>query len=115
MTPERGDVLHLSFDPIEGGGDAGRTFLSGRLAARVQRALGLAWVCPISRGEAAGARDRGFLLSLSATGMRTDGNVHLHQLRALDWRARKARRVERAAESVVREAMLRLSAVLNDD
>jgi mRNA interferase ChpB len=115
MTPERGDVLHLIFDPIEGREMRGERFCLVVSPRAFNAHLGLAWVCPISRGEAAGARDQGFLLSLSASGMRTDGNVHLHQLRALDWRARKARRVERAAESVIREAMLRLAAVLNDD
>ena len=72
----------------------------------------LVMACPISGGPALVARDNGFLVSLSGTGLRTDGNVHAHQLKALDWATRKARPVERAPPEIIAAVLACLASVL---
>ena len=48
-------------------------------------------------------------------GLRTDGAVHAHQIKALDWSARKASFVERAPDLIVQQVLNCLTAVLTDD
>lgn len=72
-------------------------------------------VCPISGGAAHVAREAGFLVSLMGQGLRTDGSVHVHQLKSLDWAARKAKFVEKAPVPVMQEVLDCLMAVFEDD
>ena len=67
--------------------------------------LKLAMVCPISGGTAENARSVGFLVSLMGQGLRTDGQVHVHQVKSLDWTARQAELVERAPDALVQEVL----------
>ena len=71
-------------------------------------------VCPISGGAAEVARSAGFLISLMGQGLRTDGQVHAHQIKSLDWASRKASLVERAPGMVVQEVLMCLQSVLAD-
>jgi mRNA interferase ChpB len=75
----------------------------------------LALVCPISGGIAAAARDSGFLIPLSGSGLRTDGSIHAHQVKSLDWKARKASIIERAPSHIVGQVLECLISVLEDD
>lgn len=77
--------------------------------------MGLAWTCPISGGAAQVARDGGFLVSLMGLGLKTDGCVHTHQIKALDWAARKATLVERVPQTLLQEVLDCLAAVLEDE
>ncbi|MCY1403285.1 hypothetical protein D9M71_184610 [compost metagenome] len=70
------------------------------LSRREFNEIGLALVCPISRGAAGVVRNQGFLVTLMGEGTDTQGNVHSHQVRTLDWRARKARFKEKAPDAV---------------
>ncbi len=72
----------------------------------------LAMVCPISGGAADTARAAGFLVSLMGLGLRTDGQVHAHQVKSLDWASRQANKVERAPDVVVHEVLACLQSVL---
>jgi mRNA interferase ChpB len=74
----------------------------------------LARVCPISGGVATVARESGFLIPLMGSGLRTDGSVHAHQLKSLDWKARKAILAERAPPEIVNAVLECLVAVLED-
>ncbi len=60
------------------------------------------------------ARSAGFLISLMGQGLRTDGQVHAHQIKSLDWASRKASLVERAPGVVVQEVLMCLQSVLAD-
>lgn len=76
------------------------------------QAFSLAWACPISSGEASGAHSTGFLVSLMGAGTGVTGNVHAHQLKALDWAARRAKRVEAAPAHIVAEVLGRVRRVV---
>jgi len=75
----------------------------------------LAMVCPISGGAAEVARSAGFLVSLMGLGLRTDGSVHVHQLKTLDWTSRKAAFIEKAPPEIMQEVLDCLVAVFEDE
>ena len=112
MTPERGDILHLTFDPASGHEMKGPHFCLVMSPRAFNARIKLAMVCPISGGPAEAARSAGFLVSLMGLGLRTDGQVHAHQIKSLDWAARKAKLVERAPDSLVQEVLSCLQTVL---
>lgn len=115
MTPVRGDILHLAFDPASGREMKGDHYCLVVSPREFNERFKLAMMCPISQGAAETARSGGFLVTLMGTGLRTTGNVHVHQLKSLDWGVRKARRVERAPQHVVDEVLHLLIAVLEED
>jgi len=114
VTPDRGDILHLAFDPASGREMKGNHFCLVVSPRAFNARFQLAMVCPISGGAAEAARSAGFLVSLMGQGLRTDGQVHAHQIKSLDWAARRATRVERAPEVVMQEVLMCLRSVLDD-
>lgn len=74
----------------------------------------LAMVCPISGGAAPVARDTGFLVPLLGAGLKTDGCVHAHQIKSLDWAVRKASLIERAPPHIVSQVLGCLMSVLEE-
>lgn len=115
MIPERGDILHLQFDPASGKEMLGNHFCLVVSPRSFNVRFRLAMVCPISGGAAETARSSGFLISLMGFGLRTDGSVHAHQLKALDWAARQASFVEKAPDVVLQETLDCLVAIFEDD
>lgn len=112
-VPNRGDVIHLHFDPASGREMKGPHFglvLSGKAFNR----LGLAMVCPISQGEAAAARTFGTVVTLMGSGTDTQGAVHCHQLKSLDWQVRKAKFKESVPQVILDEVAARVEAILAD-
>jgi mRNA interferase ChpB len=114
VIPERGDILHLQFDPASGKEMRGDHFCLVVSPKAFNKRFQLAMVCPISSGSAAVARDMGFLISLMGLGLKTDGCVHAHQLKSLDWITRKAQRIEKAPDEIVQQILGCLIAVLED-
>lgn len=115
MIPERGDILHLQFDPASGKEMLGKHFCLVVSSRAFNARFRLAMVCPISGGAAAVARSSGFLISLTGSGLRTDGAIHAHQLKSLDWASRQATFVEKAPDSILQEALDCLIAVFEDE
>ena len=115
MTPNRGDILHLQFDPASGKEMIGNHFCLVVSPKAFNGKLGLAMVCPISGGAAHRARDEGFLISLMGSGTRTDGSIHAHQLKSLDWAARRASFVEKAPAEIVQQALDVPVAIFEDE
>lgn len=114
MTPERGDILHLAFDPASGREMKGNHFCLVVSPRNFNARFKLAMVCPISGGAAEDARSAGFLVTLMGQGLQTDGQVHAHQIKTLDWASRRAALVERAPSVVVQEVLMCLRSVLDN-
>ncbi|QIW16144.1 growth inhibitor PemK [Pasteurellaceae bacterium RH1A] len=109
--PKRGDIIHLQFDPATGQemkGDHYALVVSNQIFNQ----QGLAFVCPISQGNAGLARSRGTLVTLMGAGTHTQGAVHCHQLKALDWKARQAKRKESVPDFIIDDVQARLEAIL---
>ena len=114
MTPERGDILHLAFDPASGREMQGNHLCLVVSPRAFNARFKLAMVCPISGGAAEAARSAGFLVSLMGQGLQTDGRVHAHQIKSLAWASRCATLVERAPDVVLQEVLMCLHSVLDD-
>lgn len=112
-APNRGDIVHLQFDPASGTEMKGPHF--GLVVSRPEfnTQFRKAWICPVSQGTAEQAREGGFLVPLMGTGCKTVGNIHTHQLKCLDWIARGAKRVESVPDYIIDEVLDRLRAVLD--
>jgi mRNA interferase ChpB len=110
-VPNRGEIIHLEFDPASGREMKGPHFCLV-LSAKLFNSQGLAMVCPISQGAAASQRTYGTVVTLIGMGIDTQGAVHCHQLKALDWRARKAKFKETVPQSLLDEVSARVGAIL---
>jgi mRNA interferase ChpB len=110
-VPSRGVIVRLEFDPSSGKEMKGPHFglvLSGKTFNQ----QGLAMICPISQGAAAAARTYGTVVTLMGAGTETQGAIHCHQLKTLDWRVRNVRLKETVPQHITDEALARIGAIL---
>lgn len=110
-TPNRADIVHLQFDPATG------TEMQGPhyglvVSQKAFNQLGLAIICPISQGAAASARTYGTIVTLMGSGTETQGAIHCHQVKSLDWRIRKAQLKETVPGFIMDEVLARLEAII---
>ncbi|MGY1488048.1 type II toxin-antitoxin system PemK/MazF family toxin [Methylobacillus pratensis] len=110
-TPDQGDIVHLQFDPAAGSEMKGPHF-GLVVSQKAFNKLGLAVICPISQGAAASARTYGTVVTLMGCGTDTQGAIHCHQVKSLDWRIRKAKLKEAVPDFVVDEVLARLEAII---
>lgn len=110
-TPNRGDIVHLQFDPAAGTEMQGPHF-GLVVSPQAFNQMGLAVICPISQGAAASARTYGTIVTLIASGTETQGAIHCHQVKSLDWRIRKAQLKETVPDFVMDEVLARLEAII---
>ncbi|HEX7455814.1 MAG TPA: type II toxin-antitoxin system ChpB family toxin [Gallionella sp.] len=109
-APKRGDIVRLCFDPALGTEQRGmRPALV--ISADAFNKLGMAMLCPITQGGDY-ARGLQWTVSLSNTGTETQGVVLCNQARIMDWKARKAERVESAPDYITEDVIARLSTLL---
>jgi mRNA interferase ChpB len=104
---ERGDIYLVSLDPTAGHEQRGRRPVLIISPGAFNRVTGMPIVLPITTGGNF-ARTTGFAVSLMGAGTQTTGVVRCDQPRALDLRARKAKRLETAPQSVVAETLARV-------
>jgi mRNA interferase ChpB len=106
-----GDVVSVPLDPAIGHEQRG-TRPALVLTTKDFNKLGDVLVAPITQGGDF-SRHAGFAVSLTGTGCRTQGVALINKVRMLDLAARKARRIERAPQAVIDEALGRLIALLD--
>lgn len=107
---DRGDIVSVPLDPAIGHEPRG-TRPALVLTTREFNRLGDVLVAPITQGGDF-ARYAGFAVTLSGTGCKTQGVALVNKIRMLDLAARKARKVERAPQEVIDDALGRLAALL---
>lgn len=108
---ERGDIVSVPLDPTIGHEQRG-TRPALVLTSKEFNKLGDALVAPITQGGDF-ARYAGFAVTLTGTGCKTQGVALVNKIRMLDLAARKARKIERASQEVIDDAIGRLVALLN--
>lgn len=108
---DRGDVVSVPLDPTVGHEQRG-TRPALVLTTKDFNKLGDVLVAPITQGGDF-SRHAGFAVSLTGTACRTQGVALINKVRMLDLAARKARRIERAPQAVIDEALGRLMALLD--
>lgn len=85
-TPERGDIVWISFQPQAGHEQAGRRPALTLSPGEYNRKVGLGLFCPITNQE------KGYPFEVRIPeGLEVTGVVLSDQVKSLDWRARDAR------------------------
>jgi mRNA interferase ChpB len=107
---DRGDVVSVPLHPAIGH-EQRCTRPALVLTTKDFNALGNVLVAPITRGGNY-ARYAGFAVPLTGTGCKTQGVALVNKFRMMDLAARKARKIERAPDVVVEDALQRLSTLL---
>jgi mRNA interferase ChpB len=108
---DRGDVVSVPLDPALGHEQKG-TRPALVLTSREFNRLGDVLVAPITQGGDY-SRYAGFAVSLTGTGCKTHGVALINKIRMLDLAARKARKIERAPQAVIDDALGRLTALID--
>jgi mRNA interferase ChpB len=108
---DRGDIVHVPLDPAMGHEQRG-TRPALVLTTKEFNKLGDVLVAPITQGGDF-ARYAGFAVTLTGTGCKTQGVALVNKIRMLDLAARAARKVERAPQEVIDDAMGRLTALFD--
>jgi len=101
---ERGDIYLVSLDPAIGHEQQGKRPVLVISPGQFNRLTGAPVVLPITTGGNF-ARTAGFAVSLMGAGTRTTGVVRCDQPRAVDLRARGAKRLETVPEHIVEEVL----------
>ncbi len=99
-VPEKGDFITLSFDPQSGHEQKGRRPALVISNFIFNKATGLAIVCPITNTN----RNIPFHLQVSSSSSLT-GFVMAEQVKSVDYKARKAKFVEKAPSQFVGEVV----------
>ena len=107
---DRGDIVSVPLDPAIGHEQRG-TRPALVLTTKEFNKLGDVLVAPITQGGDF-ARYAGFAVTLTGTGCKTQGVALVNKIRMLDLAARKARKIERAPQEVIDDAIGRLVALL---
>jgi len=99
-VPERGDLVWLQFNPRAGHEQAGHRPALVISPAAYNRPTGLALFCPITSVV------KGYPYEVTLPeGLGVDGAILSDQLKSLDWRARKAKRIGRLPADVMEETV----------
>jgi mRNA interferase ChpB len=108
---DRGDIVNVPLDPAIGHEQKG-TRPALVLTTKEFNRLGDVLIAPITQGGDF-ARYAGFAVTLTGSGSKTQGVVLINKIRMLDLQARKARKVERVDETVIDDALQRLSTLFD--
>ena len=107
---ERGDIVRVCLNPTVGHETQGDFRPAIVLSTGAMNALGTAMIAPITQGGDF-SRYVGFAVSLTGTGMETQGVILVNMLRSVDLMARKAKKIERAPQVIVDDALARIQAI----
>jgi mRNA interferase MazF len=106
-TPDRGDLIWLSFDPQSGHEQAGRRPAPVLSPKSYNAASGLALICPITN------RIKGYPFEVVLpVGMAITGAVLADHVKSLDWQARRAVYADAAPDTVLNEVIQKLDLLL---
>jgi mRNA-degrading endonuclease toxin of MazEF toxin-antitoxin module len=107
---ERGDVYLVSLDPNSGHEQQGKRPVLVISPGKFNRLTGVPIVLPITGGGGF-ARTAGFAVSLMGAGTQTTGVVRCDQPRALDLRARAAKKLEAVPGRIIDEVLSKVGPI----
>jgi len=106
-TPDRGEVVWITLAPHAGHEQAGRRPAVVLSPAAYNAKVGLALMCPIT------SRSKGYPFEvILPVGLPVTGAVLSDQVKSLDWRARRAKRICALPPLAVLEILQKLGALL---
>jgi mRNA interferase ChpB len=101
---ERGDIYLVSLDPTAGHEQQGKRPVLVISPGKFNHLTGVPVVLPITTG-AGFARTAGFAVSFMGAGTQTTGVVRCDQPRALDLKARGAKKLETVPDTIIDEVL----------
>jgi mRNA interferase MazF len=105
---DRGDLVYLDFNPQAGHEQAGTRPAIVLSPELFNNATGFAVVCPITRQQ------KGYPFEVELPdSLPVDGVVLVDQVRSLDWRARRFKKVGQAPEEIVQDCLDYISTFLS--
>jgi mRNA interferase MazF len=109
-VPARGEVIWLQFNPQAGHEQAGHRPAAVISPSSYNRRVGLALCCPIT------SQVKGYPFEvLLPKGLGVEGAILADQIKSLDWRVRKARRIGRLPADVLQETVGKILALVDAD
>ncbi|HSE95123.1 MAG TPA: endoribonuclease MazF [Methylomirabilota bacterium] len=109
-VPARGDLVWLQLNPQAGHEQAGHRPALVISPISYNRRVGLAVCCPVT------SQAKGYPFEvLLPTGLGVQGVILSDQLKSLDWRVRKARRIGTVPADVVQEAVGKILALVDPE
>ena len=103
-APDRGDLVWLEFNPQAGHEQAGRRPALVISPGAYNRRVGLGLFCPVT------SQVKGYPFEVALPSrLPVAGVVLSDQVKSLDWRARKARRIAKASPAVADEVLAKLA------
>jgi mRNA interferase MazF len=106
-VPDRGDVVWLDFDPQLGHEQSGRRPAVVLSPSAYNAKVGLALGCPIT------SQVKGYPFEVAVPeGRPASGVILADQVKSLDWRARRAKVVDRLGPDVIARTLALLRALL---
>jgi mRNA interferase MazF len=109
-VPGRGDIVWLQFDPQAGHEQAGKRPALVLSPSAYNGRVGLALLCPIT------SQRKGYPFEVALpTGLRVQGVVLADQVKSLDWRVRRAERVDGVPHGVLDEAVAKIRVLLEPE
>lgn len=106
-VPKQGDFVALTFDPQSGHEQRGRRPAFVVSKDLFNRTTGLAMVCPVTNTK----REFPFHVPIPA-GSDLTGFIMVEQVKAVDFRARAARHIDRGSEELLAEVLSILDACI---
>jgi mRNA interferase MazF len=108
-VPRRGDLVWLDFAPQAGHEQAGRRPALVISRDEYNRKVGLLLACPIT------SRKKGYPFEVELPGrLAVAGVILADQIRNLDWKARKAKYIDRADENVLEEVLSKFGTLIKE-
>ena len=106
-VPARGDLVWLQFNPQAGHEQAGHRPALVISPSSYNRRVGLALCCPVT------SQVKGYPFEvLLPEGLAVEGVVLSDQIKSLDWRVRKARRIGSVPTGVLQETVGKILALV---
>jgi mRNA interferase ChpB len=103
-------VVRVCLNPTAGRETEGDFRPALVLSTAEMNQLGTAIIAPITQGGDF-SRYAGFAVSLTGTGLDTQGVALVNMIRSVDLAARGAKKIERAPQAVIDDALARLQAI----
>ena len=108
--PSRGDLIWLQFNPQAGHEQAGHRPAVVISPSSYNRRVGLALCCPVT------SQVKGYPFEvLLPPGLGVEGAILSDQIKSLDWRVRKARRIGNLPAEVLQETVGKILALVEAD
>lgn len=99
---DQGSIIRIDFSPAQGQEMKGPHYALV-VSGRTMNDMGIGWVCPITQGRQDQAREAGLAVTLMGTGTDTNGIILVHQMKSIDFRARKAKLIEKVPDYIREE------------